>query len=267
MIVDTHMHLYDNKFEDIREEVIAEALQLNIKKMIVVGCDFESSKKAIELANKYDFIYAAIGLHPSEVHKECDIDLTWIYELAKYKKIVAIGEIGLDYYWDKTYVELQKQMFIKQIEIAKKLNLPIIVHSRDSINDTYIILKENICHGVLHCYSGSLEMAKEFTKLGYYLGIGGVVTFNNAKEIKRVVSEIDIKYLLTETDAPYLAPVPFRGKVNKSSYIPYIIDKIYEIKSQNTDLDIVNNNLIDRLQIENILYENAHKLFKLEETK
>ena len=219
--------------------------------MIACGCDYETSLKCIELAEKYDFIYAAVGIHPSEAHKIDYEDLSWIYDLAKHEKVVAIGEIGLDYYWDKTYIDIQKKLFIKQIKIAKELNLPIFVHSRDSINDTYSILKDNRVNGVLHCFSGSLEMAREFVKLGYYLGVGGVLTFNNSKEIKKVVSEISLDKLLTETDAPYLAPVPFRGTINKPAYIPYIINKIAEIKN------------IDIEYTENKLYKNAHDLFKL----
>lgn len=251
MIIDTHMHLYDKKFDEIREDVIKESIEAGITKMIACGCDYETSLKCIELAEKYDFIYAAVGIHPSEAHKIDYEDLSWIYELAKHEKVVAIGEIGLDYYWDKTYIDIQKKLFIKQIKIAKELNLPIIVHSRDSINDTYSILKDNRVNGVLHCFSGSLEMAREFVKLGYYLGVGGVLTFNNSKEIKKVVSEISLDKLLTETDAPYLAPVPFRGTINKPAYIPYIINKIAEIKN------------IDIQYTENKLYQNAHDLFKL----
>lgn len=251
MIIDTHMHLYDKKFDEIREEVIKESNEAGITKMIACGCDYETSLKCIELSEKYDFIYAAVGIHPSEAHKIDYEDLSWIYELAKHEKVVAIGEIGLDYYWDKTYIDIQKKLFIKQIKIAKELNLPIIIHSRDSINDTYSILKDNRVNGVLHCFSGSLEMAREFVKLGYYLGVGGVLTFNNSKEIKKVVSEISLDKLLTETDAPYLAPVPFRGTINKPAYIPYIIRKIAEIKN------------IDIEYTENKLYQNAHDLFKL----
>lgn len=252
MIIDTHMHLYDKKFDEIREDVINESLASGITKMIACGCDYETSLKCIELAEKYDFIYAAVGIHPSEAHKMDVEDLSWIYKLAKHEKVVAIGEIGLDYYWDKTYIDIQKNMFIKQIQIAKELDLPIIVHSRDSINDTYSILKDNRVNGVLHCFSGSLEMAREFVKLGYYLGVGGVLTFNNSKEIKKVVEEISLDKLLTETDAPYLAPVPFRGTINKPAYIPYIIKKIAEIKN------------IDVEKAENKLYQNAHDLFKLD---
>lgn len=253
MIFETHMHIFDNKYDDIREEIINESLSSGVTKMIAVGFDYASSLKAIELANKYPFIYASIGLHPSEVQKEIDVDLKWIYELSQNKKVIAIGEIGLDYYWDKTYIDLQKEMFMKQIKIAQELNLPIIVHSRDAISDTYDIMKANHTKGVLHCFSSSLEMAKEFVKLGYYLGIGGVVTFKNSKEIKKVVSEIDTKYLLTETDSPYLAPVPYRGTINKPSYIPLIIDEISKIKCINKEI------------IEDIMYKNACSLFSLNE--
>ena len=254
MIIDTHMHLYDDKFDGIREEVIENASKNGVVKMVAIGCDYQTSLKCLELAHKYPFIYCAIGLHPSEVHKENDLDLSWIYKLAEDKKVVAIGEIGLDYYWDKTYAALQKEMFIKQIKIAKELQLPIVVHSRDSINDCYNIMKEHQTEGVMHCFSSSLEMAKEFTKLGYYIGIGGVVTFKNSKEIKRVVKEIDLKYLVTETDAPYLAPTPHRGKINKPEYLNLVIDEISLLK---------NDNNISREDLENILYNNAIKLFKI----
>lgn len=264
MIIDTHMHLYDSKYDGIREDVINDAIKNGVKKMIAIGCDYQTSLKCIELAHKYSFIYCAIGLHPSEVHKEQDLNLSWIYELAKDEKVVAIGEIGLDYYWDKTYVALQKEMFIKQINIAKELDLPIVVHSRDSINDCYNIMKEYRTEGVMHCFSSSLEMAKEFTKLGYFLGIGGVVTFKNSKEIKRIVKEIDLKYLVTETDAPYLAPTPHRGHINKPEYLTLIIDEITMLKNENnTDNNINNKDLISNKDIENTLYNNAIKLFKI----
>ncbi len=152
MIFETHMHIFDNKYEGIRDDIIKESLAVSATKMIAVGFDHESSLKAIELSEKYPFIYAAIGLHPSEVQKENDTDLKWVYDLSRNKKVIAIGEIGLDYYWDKTYVNLQKEMFIKQIKISQEVNLPIIVHSRDAISDTYEIMKENPTKGVLHCF-------------------------------------------------------------------------------------------------------------------
>lgn len=252
MIFDTHMHLYDSRYDNIRDNVINESFENDVKLMICVGFDYESSLKAIALSEKYPFIYASIGLHPSEVQKEKDEDLKWIYELSKNKKVIAIGEIGLDYYWDKSFIDKQKEMFIKQIDIAKELNLPIIVHSRDAISDTYNIMKDNIVNGVLHCFSSSLEMAKEFTKLGYYLGIGGVLTFKNSKEIKKVVKEIDLKYLITETDSPYLTPMPYRGEINKPFYISYVLDEIALQKN------------MDREEVENIMFKNACTLFSIE---
>ena len=252
MIIDTHMHLYDNKYDGLREEVIDEALNMGVKKMIAVGFDYDSSLKAIDLANKYGFIYAAIGLHPSEVEKENDHNLSWIYELAKNKKVVAIGEIGLDYYWDKTYVDLQKEMFQKQIDIARSLNLPIIIHSRDASFDSFQIVEKNPgVNGVFHCYSGSLEMAERLIKLGFYIGVGGVLTFKNSKEIKRVVEGISLDNILSETDSPYLSPHPHRGEVNHPGYTKYVVEKIAEIKN----IDIEN--------VEEILYNNAIKLFKI----
>ena len=254
MIIDTHMHIFEKKYDEIREDVINEALEFDVKKMIAVGYDYKSSLKALELANSYDFIYCAVGLHPSEAHKEEDEQLSWIYKLAENKKVIAIGEIGLDYYWDKTYIDIQKKMFEKQINIAKDLNLPIIIHNRESTKDCYDILKKyQGVSGVLHCYSASLEMAREFIKLGYYLGIGGVLTFKNSKEIKRVVKEIDLEYLLSETDSPYLTPVPFRGQINHPGYTKFVVEEISRIKNMPLE------------EVKKILYDNAKKLFNLGE--
>ena len=231
MIIDTHIHLYDDRYIEKLDETIKEAFLEGVVKMIIVGFDYESSVKAIELSNKYPNFYAAIGLHPSEVHKNNNEDIRWIYKLITHPKVIAIGEIGLDYYWSKDYIELQKELFINQIKIAKEKKLPIIVHSRLASNDTYTILKENLVKGVLHCYSQSVEMAKEYVKMGYFLGIGGVLTFKNSREIKEVVKTIDLKYLVVETDGPYLAPTPFRGKLNKPAYLKYVIEEIANIKN------------------------------------
>ena len=250
MKVDTHIHLYDKKYQDILEEVIEKAQEAGIFRIIVNGVDRETSLESIRLAKKYDFIYAAIGLHPSEIDKEKENDLSWIYELAKNKKVIAIGEIGLDYYWDKSYNDLQRDIFIKQIKIANELKLPVIVHSRDAHQDTFDIMKENQTKGILHAYQSSLELAREYIKLGYYLGIGGVLTFKNAKVIKDVVREIDLDFLLTETDGPYLTPEPFRGKINKPEYIKYILEEISSIKQ------------IDKEIVEEKIYNNYIKLFK-----
>lgn len=249
MIIDTHIHLYDERYLEQLEEVIEEARKNDVGKMIVIGYDFESSKKAIELANQYPNLYATVGLHPSEVSKQENNNLDWIHELVKDSKVVAIGEIGLDYYWDKTHMELQKELFIKQIDIARQYNLPINVHSRSASNDTFTILKEHKIDGILHCYSQSVEMAREYVKLGYYLGIGGVVTFKNSKEIKEVVKEIDIKHIVVETDGPYLAPHPFRGKLNKPAYLTFVIEEIAKLKNMEIS------------EVKEIIEKNTYDLF------
>lgn len=250
MIIDTHMHIFDERYEN-QEETIKFALENNVKKMIVVGFDKESSLKALELSKKYDFIYLSVGLHPSEVKKEEDKELIWLKDILNNEKVISIGEIGLDYYWDKTFKEEQKHYFKKQIELAKEYNLPIIVHCRDAVQDCFDILKDSNVKGVMHCYSGSLEMAKEFIKRGYYLGIGGVVTFKNAVEIKRVVEEIDINFLLSETDSPYLTPVPFRGKLNQPAYTKYVVEEIAKIKN------------LPMEKVEETLEENTKRLFNI----
>lgn len=251
MIVDTHIHLYDEKYENDLPMVMDNALKKGVSKMIVVGFDFLSSQKAVQMAENYPNLYASVGLHPSEVGKHLHEDLSWIKELSKNPKVVAIGEIGLDYYWDRSFKGLQQKQFIFQIDIANELGLPIIVHNREAANDTFQILKQKKPRGVLHCYSGSVEMAKEFVKMGFYLGVGGVVTFKNSIDIKKVVTEIDLKSLLSETDGPYLAPTPYRGKINKPEYLPLIIETIASLKG------------IDKTIVEKQLFLNANILFNI----
>lgn len=248
MIIDTHMHIYDDRYLD-KEKVIQNALDNGVEKMIVIGYDKESSLKALQLAKKYDFIYLAVGLHPSEVLKEEDKDLKWLTDILDKEKVIAIGEIGLDYYWDKSFIDEQKHYFKKQIELAKKYNLPIIIHNRDAMQDTFDIIKDCGVRGVLHCYGGSLEMARELVKKGWYLGIGGVVTFKNARIIKEVVKEIDLRYLITETDSPYLAPTPHRGELNEPAYTKYVVSEIASIKGINED------------EVEKQVEENVKNLF------
>ena len=250
MLIDTHCHLNDEVFKNNIDEVISRAKIRGITKIIVIGYNKVSSLEAVRIANMYDNIYASIGIHPSDVQKE-DNDLSWIYELAKDKKVVAIGEIGLDYYWDKSYNDLQIEWFKKQIEIAKELDLPIIVHCRDASQDCFNIVKEyGSGKGVIHCYSGSFEMAKEYIKLGYYLGIGGVVTFKNS-HLGETIERIGISHIVSETDAPYLAPVPYRGKTNEPAYIYEIVQKISEVVGLNFE------------EVEKRLEENTYKLFKI----
>lgn len=229
MLIDTHCHVLSSEYDNVNE-ILYETFNGKIDKIIINGIDLESSREAVELAEKYNNVYAAVGIGP-----ECVQDVSYdiiksIEDLCLNKKVVAIGEIGLDYYWTTETKEKQKYVFEQMLKIAKKHNKPVIVHSRKSINDTYNLLKENNVTGIMHCYSGSLEMAREFIKIGFLIGIGGVVTFKNAKEIKDVVSNIRIEDIALETDSPYLAPEPYRGKKNKPLYVEEVAKKISEIK-------------------------------------
>lgn len=227
-MIDTHVHLNDDTYNDNLEEIIEKANTNGINKMIVIGYDYNSSIKAIAIAEKYENIYAMVGLHPSNVIDETDKDLNWLKKLLTNKKVIGIGEIGIDLYWTKEYKDLQIEYFKKQLQLSLEYNLPISIHTRDAIELTYQILSENHYKGIIHCFSGSLEMANKFIKLGYYLGIGGVVTFKNTN-LKDVVKNISLESIVTETDSPYLTPVPFRGKVNKPEYIKLIVDEIANI--------------------------------------
>lgn len=229
-MIDTHVHLNDNAYNDILNEIIKSANNNGINKMIVIGCDYQSSLKAIEIAKKYENIYAMVGLHPSEVDHETDSDLNWLKELLLEDKVIGVGEIGIDLYWTKENKDLQIKYFEKQLQLSLEYNLPVSIHSRDAIELTYQILSKNKYKGVIHCFSGSLEMANKFIKLGYLIGIGGVVTFKNTN-LKDVVRNIPMESIITETDGPYLAPTPFRGKMNKPEYIKLIVDEIASLKS------------------------------------
>ena len=232
-IFDTHSHYDDKAFDSDRDEILGGLLAKGIGKVVDVGADMPSSKMALELAKQYEFVYAALGVHPSEVEGLTEDDMAWISSHAAHEKVAAIGEIGLDYHWPEPEPALQKQWFRRQIELAKEVKLPIIVHSRDAAEPTMQIIQETKayeCGGVIHCYSYSPEMAEEYVKMGYYIGVGGVVTFKNARKLKETVEEIPLTSIVLETDCPYLAPVPFRGKRNNSSYIKYVAEEIAEIK-------------------------------------
>lgn len=238
-IFETHAHYDDERFDEDREQLL-ESFALNgIEYVINVSANLKSVESSIALAERYDFMYTSVGVHPSDIHELTRDTFLWLQEQAKHKKVVAIGEIGLDYYWDKEkdVQLLQKKWFIEQIKMANEKKLPLIIHSRDAANDTMQILKEYDARkkGVIHCYSYSPEMAKEYVKLGYYLGIGGVVTFKNAKKLKETVEQIPLDYLLLETDSPYMAPEPNRGKRNSSLYLPYVAEEIAKIKQIEVD--------------------------------
>ncbi|MGE4379014.1 MAG: TatD family hydrolase, partial [Candidatus Izemoplasmatales bacterium] len=233
MIIDSHVHLNDEELFPRIEEIIERAKENGVVKFICVGYDKESSELALDIAAMYDEVYAAIGIHPSEAKHYKESDLVWLEENLTNNKVKAVGEIGLDYYWDKNFADKQKELFIKQIDLANKHKLPIIVHMRDAINDTYEIIKETKdknLSGVMHCYSGSFEYVKKFTDLNLYISLAGPVTFKNAVVPKEIAKKIDLKKLLVETDAPYLAPVPHRGKTNESKNLKYIVKEIANIR-------------------------------------
>lgn len=233
MLFDTHVHLNADQYKEDLEEVINRALKEGISRMVVVGFDRPTIEKAMELVEKYDFIYASVGWHPVDAIDMKDEDLLWIEELASHPKVVAIGEMGLDYHWDKSPKDVQKEVFRRQIQLAKKVKLPIVIHNRDATADIVEILKEEEARevgGIMHCFSGSPETAKECVEMNFYISLGGPVTFKNAKKPKEVAEAIPLEKLLIETDCPYLAPHPYRGKRNEPSYVKLVAEQIAEIK-------------------------------------
>ncbi len=233
MFFDSHAHYDDKKFVHDRYELISDINKAGVSNIINVGADIRSSRESVKLANRYNFIYASVGVHPHEVAKISEEAINILTDLAKDPKVVAIGEIGLDYHYDFSPRDMQKVWFRKQIQLAKALKLPVIIHNREAHADSMeIIESEDISSigGVFHCFSGSYEMAEKLLEMGLYLSVAGPVTFNNAKKLVEVVKKIPINRLLIETDAPYLAPEPFRGKRNDSGYIKFTAQKIAEIK-------------------------------------
>lgn len=255
MFVDTHVHLNDPRLYQNLKEVMEEAEAARVNLMVCIGYDKASSALALEIAHQYPQVYVSIGFHPSEIAGLTDDDYLWLEEKAKDPKVVAIGEIGYDFYWHKENKEEQTIAFERQLEIASRLNKPVVIHMRDASQDTYQILKKHytkIPGGIMHAYSGSAEMALEFVKLNFLIGVGGVITFKNGQKLKETVQTVDPKYLVTETDAPYLTPEPYRGKTNYPKYIPIIAKEMANLK--NISLDDL------RLQV----LTNVKKIFNLE---
>lgn len=234
MLIDSHCHVLSSEYDNV-DEIIKDSINSGVEKIIVNGYDLKTSKEAVELANKYDHVYAAVGIGPSNVTDVNDETYDIISKLAKEAKVVAIGEVGLDYYWTTENKEMQLKVFKTMLKIAKTNNLPVIVHCRKSFLDTYNLLKESDLTGIIHCYSGSVDMAKRFIKLGFLLGIGGVITFKNAKSLKDVVKAIGINNFSLETDSPYLAPEPYRGKPNTPKNVKLVATEIANIKQVNLD--------------------------------
>lgn len=232
MIFESHAHYDAEQFDEDRDELLSSMQDNGIGTIVNSCADWDSVTEVVELAEKYPFVYAAVGLHPDEVGDLDEERFAYVKSQCQKEKVVAVGEIGLDYYWDNESHDIQKMWFIRQLELARELDLPVIVHSRDAAEDTLKIMKEHAqgLQGVIHCFSYSKELAREYVKMGFYIGVGGVVTFKNGKKLKEIVEEIPLERILLETDCPYLAPVPHRGKRNSSRYIPYIALEIANLK-------------------------------------
>lgn len=251
-IFDTHAHYDDEAFDDDRNDLLETLHRESIELIINCGCDEKSSRTALSFSEKYDFMYAAVGIHPENINDDWESELSCIAEMARERKAVAIGEIGLDYYWDVSKKELQKEVFEKQLILANELSLPVIIHDREAHGDIMELLLKHKPKGVLHCYSGSKEMAKEILKLGMYIGFGGALTFKNARKTVEVAETVPLDRILLETDCPYMAPVPMRGKRNQSSYIEFVAEKMAEIKG------------LTAQQVIDVATENGKRLFSIE---
>lgn len=255
ILFESHAHYDDEAFEEDREQLLMSLVERGIKTVVNVGASMESCKTTLQLVNQYPFVYGALGVHPSETAELMQADMQWLEQQCNHEKILAVGEIGLDYYWPEPDKETQKKWFAKQLELARKVKLPVIIHSREAAKDTLEIMKEHHAEeigGVIHCYSYTKEMAAEYLNMQFYFGIGGVVTFKNAKKLKEAVAYIPLDNILIETDSPYLAPEPNRGKRNSSLNLPYIAQAIADIKGISYDEVIEATN------------QNARQLFRLD---
>ena len=247
MIFDTHAHYDDEQFDEDRDELLASMQACGVEAVTNIGASLATSQNTIELTKKYPFVYGAIGVHPNEVEDLNEDGIAWLKENSGLPKIVAVGEIGLDYYWDEPGREVQKKWFLRQLELAREVKLPVVIHSRDAAKDTLDIMKsfhaENL-GGVIHCFSYTKEMAREYLNMGFFLGIGGVVTFKNAKKLKEVVEYMPMEQMVLETDCPYLSPVPNRGKRNSSLNLPYVVEEVARLKEISVDevIEITNRN-------------------------
>lgn len=233
MLIDTHTHIDLENFKDRFDNVMKTAEEYGVKKVVIPGVEPKGFARILELCEKYESVYGAVGVHPEDVNSFDEKAEDAIREYLKHPKIVAVGEIGLDYYWDKSQIDLQKEIFEKQINIAKEFNKPILVHDREAHQDTFDILKKtkaNEVGVVMHCFSGSPEYAMECVREGFYIALGGVVTFKNAKKAKEVAQVVPLERLLLETDAPYMAPVPFRGKENEPAYVKLVAEEIANLR-------------------------------------
>lgn len=251
MIIDTHAHYDDRAFEEDRAQVLNGLIKEGVEKVVNAAASMDGCRRTLELVKEYDFVYGMLGVHPDDVGELTEADMDFIKANAADPKIVAIGEIGLDYHWNVESKEVQKHWFLRQIEVAKEVGLPICVHSRDAAADTLAALREGKAEeagGVIHCYSYSAELAKEYLSMGFYFGIGGVVTFKNGRKCKEVVDMLPMDRIILETDAPYLAPEPYRGKRNESGYLSYVAKEIALIKGISEE-EVINRTTENALRL------------------
>ncbi len=255
MLFDTHAHLNAEQFNEDQDEVIRRAKENGVTRIVNIGFNRETIPTSVALAEKYDFIYTAVGWHPQDAKDMLEEDYDWLRELSKHEKVVAIGEIGLDYYWDTSPRVVQQVVFRRQIQLAKELKLPIVIHNRDAHQDVVDILREENAAevgGIMHCFSGSLEMAKQCLDMNFHISFGGPVTFKNAKKPKEIAQEIPLDRLLIETDCPYLTPEPYRGKRNETGYVRYVAEAIAQLRGMSSE------------ELAYHTMENAKRLFKIQ---
>jgi len=253
-IFDTHAHYDDEAFDEDRETLLRELPEQGIAKVVNVGASLASCKSTIALIEQYDYMYGTLGVHPNETMELNEENFAWLREQCKRDKCVAVGEIGLDYYWDEPDRSIQKEWFVRQLHLAKEVKKPIVVHSRDAAKDTIDIMtaeKASEVGGVIHCFAYTKETAKTFLDMGFYIGIGGVLTFKNAKKLKEAAEYIPLDRIVLETDCPYLAPDPYRGKRNSSLNLPYVVTALATIKG------------VDEETVRRAVWQNAHQLYRL----
>ncbi len=258
MIFESHAHYEDKRFDEDREQLLNSLKENNVGYVINVSSSLDTIKSTLELIGKYDFMYGAVGIHPEEAAKLNEENFLWVQKMTKQPKIVSVGEIGLDYYWDDQERTIQKKWFERQIEWAKEIKLPMIIHSRDAAKDTFDMLKAlhgDEVGGVIHCFGYGVEMAREFLNMGFYIGIGGVVTFKNGKKLREVAEYTPIESILLETDCPYMSPEPNRGKRNDSANLIYVAKEIAKIKGMEYD------------EVIRITEENAMRMYCINKSK
>ena len=255
MIFDSHAHYDDKQFDEDREQVLTHLKDVGVERVVNISNGWDDMLRMLDMIGQYPFMYGTVGIHPCKGSDLNEERMGRLREFCHRDKIVAVGEIGLDYSWMSDPKEVQRKWFIRQLHLAKEENLPVVIHSRDASQETFDIMKAEhagTTGGVIHCYSGSYEMAKEYVKLGYYLGIGGVVTFKNSKVLKKVAAEIPLESIVVETDCPYLAPMPHRGTRNSSAYLPLVIEEIANLRGISTE------------EVEQVTYENACRLYHIQ---